>query len=161
MDAKVKDSVACHRIPEIRGIRIDEGQRPTFARDRTSESINNCHIAFGVDVNEKDAEGPLSMKRSNYGGLECPKFSLSRVVEESVRMKPITMDGTCGRRRFDDLQEFRSGVSNLRAVSELLEHCSSAASTIGREHYIKRLSVLGRCGSEVASVKTVDGERIA
>ena len=67
MDAEVKGSIACHRIPEIREIGIDEGQIPTFARDRAFESINDCHIAFRVDVDKKDAEGTLSMKRSNNG----------------------------------------------------------------------------------------------
>ena len=100
VDAKVENSVACHRIPGNREVWVKEGQRLVFARDRMFESINDCHIAFGVDVNEKDAEGPLSMKRPNYGGLECPKFFFSRAVEESVRVKPITMDGACGRRRF-------------------------------------------------------------
>ena len=55
VDAEVKGSITCHRIPEIREIGVDEGQRPTFARDGAFKSINDRHIAFWVNVNDKDA----------------------------------------------------------------------------------------------------------
>ena len=74
MDAKVENSVACHRIPKIREVCVNEGQRPAFAGERTFESGNDCHIAFGMDVNEKDTEGPLSVKSPNDSGLEFPKL---------------------------------------------------------------------------------------
>ena len=51
VDAKVKNSVTYYKIPQIRKVGVNEGQRPTYARNRAFESINDYHIAFGVYVN--------------------------------------------------------------------------------------------------------------
>ena len=81
------------------------------------------------------------MKRSNYSRLYFPKRQFSRTVEELMGMKPITMNGRCGTRGLDDLKKLCGGVSNLRAVCELLKHHAPAASAISSKDYIKRLRV--------------------
>ena len=55
VDAKVENSVACHRISGNREVCVNEGQRLVFARDRAFKFINDRHIAFWVNVNDKDA----------------------------------------------------------------------------------------------------------
>lgn len=64
VDAKEKRGLTCHRIPKIREVSVNKGQSPTNARNRAFETVNNCHVAFRVYMNKKDAKGHFSVKQN-------------------------------------------------------------------------------------------------
>ena len=76
-------------------------------------------------------------------------------------MKSVTMHIRRGRKGLDDLKNLSGGVSDLRAVCELLEHGTAAASAVSSKDYIKRLRITVQCGSKMTSVKTMDDNAMA